>query len=390
MLRRFNPDFPVESDGSFVIGGLEAGRYYLAALEHPSIEVQLLNEMRREGLTLTYYPNSVKFESAAPIDIQPGREVRDIRMIVQKTSLLMLAGKAASPLRGARVLERRLWLCAKDPSGALSLLQAPEKLVNATGAFAFHSVPPGDYVIWGDTKIHVAGHGRTFTAQQEVHVIDGNSSGIDVAFTPAVKLTGKVRGQATSPVPGAARMFAGLHDPLNPLSDTTDIGADGSFVLQVPPGEYRVFAGNGTQTTKAATSILFRGREVLGAPVQVTSAGGAIEVVFSHAAEIRGVVRDQNRQTVAGATVALWRAGAFAISGAADATGRFRLTGLPPGSFRIAAWEDLDSGIAGSPRFRGVFEKQSVGVSVAEGSRIVVDLRVISAASTEPVVASLQ
>jgi hypothetical protein len=96
VLLPFYPNLPVERDGSFVIGGLDQGRYYLAALERTSVKVQLLNGVRHEGLATTYYPGSQDFESAAPIDIKPGQEVRSIRLVLKKTGLFSFGQNSKS------------------------------------------------------------------------------------------------------------------------------------------------------------------------------------------------------------------------------------------------------------------------------------------------------
>jgi hypothetical protein len=62
-----------------------------------------------------------------------------------------------------------------------------------------------------------------------------------------------------------------------------------------------------------------------------------------------------------------------------DVAGRFRLLNLPPGDYRVFAWEDVETGAWLDPRFLSVEELRSQPVRIAEGDRLAVSVGVIPA-----------
>lgn len=389
VLRELRISMSVEADGTFVIGGLDSGRYYLAALETPRVNVELSNEMRHEGLTATYYSNTLKFETAKPIDLEAGKEVRNIRLVVQKASLRKISGTLVNPIPDSPVIERRLWLSAKNPLGAVAYLKTPEHLVDESGAFIFYGVPPGDYILQGITKVQSNGEISTFRSRLDVHLGDRDLKRIEVSSFATLKLTGRAVGMVDALAQNQLDLYATLSET-DKWRDSTKIAADGSFALEVPPGGYWMFAGNGLQTKIGARSILFEGKEILNAPFEVTSAGGTFKVFFANLGKIKGVVRDRNATPVAGATVALWRDNGYVQSDTSDAVGRFTLTLVPEGSFRIAAWEPLERGIVESRQFRDGFRRQSVEVRHGQTDSAGIDLLAITTGAANAVVANLK
>jgi hypothetical protein len=384
-LRLDSTDANVGDDGSFVIGGLRPGQYYLAASEQPPTELALLNVLRHEGTTLTYYPGFVDSKSAAVIEIKPGQEVRGINFRVQRTHWYSVSGKQANPSLATRIIERSLSLCAIDPIGGLPACQTPTTLVRSTGSFAFRGVRPGNYTLYGSIKAQIGALKKTFITSQPVRVAGSDQVGLALTSTPAVEIRGVVHGPANLEVFAVPTEW-----PRSRFNDMTQTNPDGSFQLEVAVGEYKFFIGNGFQHSKVAKSVLFRGREVLDAPVRVTAEGGTVEVFVGDAAEINGMVRNPDGQPASGATVGVWRGEVFIGWGTTDVTGHYRLRSLRPGTFRIAAWEDLDDGVVVSPVFRAAFESQAGNVSVSEGSTTEINLSAISIERSLPVVASLK
>jgi hypothetical protein len=99
---------------------------------------------------------------------------------------------------------------------------------------------------------------------------------------------------------------------------------------------------------------------------------------------VRGIVRDSSRTAVSSAAVVLvpdepnrQRKDLFR-SALADAAGSYHIEGLPPGSYKLFAWEDVESQMWHDPAFMRVFEDLGKAVVVAEGSSQTVDLAGIS------------
>jgi hypothetical protein len=62
-----------------------------------------------------------------------------------------------------------------------------------------------------------------------------------------------------------------------------------------------------------------------------------------------------------------------------DAAGRFRIDGIPPGDYRVFAWEDIETGAWQDPDFIRAFEDRGRPVRITEGGASNLELRVIPA-----------
>jgi hypothetical protein len=107
-------------------------------------------------------------------------------------------------------------------------------------------------------------------------------------------------------------------------------------------------------------------------------------VVLSPAGgDVEGVVLKENQQPAAGATVALApdapRRDQVHLfrSATADRYGRYVLRGVPPGEYRLFAWEDVEAGAWLDPDFLGEYEKRGETVSVDERGRYTVQLKAV-------------
>jgi uncharacterized protein (DUF2141 family) len=60
-----------------------------------------------------------------------------------------------------------------------------------------------------------------------------------------------------------------------------------------------------------------------------------------------------------------------------DASGNFTLKGLPPGDYKIFAWEDVETNAWMDRDYRQPFESQSASAKVQESTTPTVTLRLI-------------
>jgi hypothetical protein len=61
-----------------------------------------------------------------------------------------------------------------------------------------------------------------------------------------------------------------------------------------------------------------------------------------------------------------------------SADGRFVFSGVPPGEYRLAAWDRIENGLAQYPPFRIQFDSSATRVKLTEGARENADLVAIS------------
>jgi len=122
-------------------------------------------------------------------------------------------------------------------------------------------------------------------------------------------------------------------------------------------------------------SARFGGQDVTHAPIDTTSGtGGTLELVLSSkAADVAGSVQNDKGDALAGVIVTLWpKTPDASPSGGArqantDQNGGFQFKGLAPGDYYVAAWEELEPGLATSADFLGHFTSDASAIKLAEG-----------------------
>jgi len=134
-------------------------------------------------------------------------------------------------------------------------------------------------------------------------------------------------------------------------------------------------------------SARFGGQDVTHVPIDTTAGtGGTLDLVLSSkSADVSGSVQNEKGEPLAGVLVTLWPKTPDASPtggtrpGFTDQTGGFKIQGLPPGDYYVAAWEDLDQGIAQNPDFLSHFTSDAKSMTLAEGSHESRDLKPVPA-----------
>ena len=90
-----------QDDGSFVVGNLTPGRYYLSAGFRKVDEAgPPARKPEREKYVTTYFPSAADSASAAPVEVAAGAEVRDLAIRLRKSRVFHIRGRAGG--RGER------------------------------------------------------------------------------------------------------------------------------------------------------------------------------------------------------------------------------------------------------------------------------------------------
>jgi hypothetical protein len=234
--------------------------------------------------------------------------------------------------------------------------------------------------------------------------VDGTAlSGLTVPLQPGMTITGKVAFKATrlmpetdlsrvrltlSPVqtPGTARISMGI--------PTAQVDATGHFRISgVTPGRYRLGGaaplpqGSAPGVGWSMLSAVARGQDMLDFPIDIGPNDEIKEVVvtFTDATqEINGTLQDAAGRAAPDYTIVVfaaenrfWTTPSRRIRSTRPGTdGRFAVTGLPPGEYRIAALVDVAPGEVNDPAFLEQIVAASVKVTLAEGERKTQDLRI--------------
>jgi hypothetical protein len=103
-------------------------------------------------------------------------------------------------------------------------------------------------------------------------------------------------------------------------------------------------------------------------------------IVSSHGGTVEGVVNNEgNSKPTLGARVVLLPVPGnrpeLVKTAVTDQYGRFAISGLVPGNYKIFAWEDLEPNIYFDPSFMEQYEPQGLPLRVDQDSRITLNVK---------------
>jgi protocatechuate 3,4-dioxygenase beta subunit len=426
-----------DDQGVFRISNLAPGRYYVSADARANRGIMGLiataqgapAEATSEPVSIvTYYPNTADAGSAAPVIVAAGSEVRGIDIRVRKARVYSIRGKVVDTATGGPVSGAMVLVLPPDvtEANAASLLSNMSQS-GADGGFEIRNLLPGTYSLQGLTipglaglAANVAAGGRGGPAPAPVSMTPKATTRLDVSVT-ASNVTGAVLQLSEGgEIPGIVRMDEGnLKDFLAPSTPvppspipglvlpgpanrairlTSSEGADlvaprgqfaddGAFMItEVFPGKYFVTLGAMPQGTYVK-SISLAGREIARAPLDLTAgAAGSLEVVLSaKAADVSGSVRTEKGDPLQGVPVTLWlktpdrsRQDAGIHTTDTDQNGSFKIAGLAPGDYYVAAWDDIpEAGLNSNPAFLARFQSDDTAVKLTENGHVSADVKLI-------------
>jgi protocatechuate 3,4-dioxygenase beta subunit len=376
----------VDDDGTFVIGYLPAGRYYLRATHQtvPPATPGRKNEPQ-EWYIPTYFPNSIDASGAASVQVSPGVELRGIDIRLRKARVFRIRGSVAFNLGGA-LQNLILQLTPKD-GGAVQ-----NKSVSLDGTFEIANVLPGAYTLEPITTSITTLTDRAtgevtrtppLAGRVALSITDSDLDSVRLIVTGGAEVTGKIRTEDPLVLPANLRIR--LHRGTLGL-DSDQYKSDGTFrVRGLAPDEYRVIVfglpdGVYVKLVKFGEQDITHKKLDLSSGAASGNQGADLEITLSpNAAEITGVVRNEKGDAIADSTIQLTRDDDAPIpTVSTDQNGAFHLRGLAPGDYRIYAWQDDGEGIIQDPDFRGKFAAQCAKITLAEKAHETVELKLIT------------
>jgi hypothetical protein len=388
------------AEGVFSIGSLAAGSYYIVVMPQPAPSSNTIQRSPLEAYVTTYYPSVTDPSSAIAVQVTAGGIARGIEIRMRKARAFRVRGTLVDLATGAPSTSANVFLF---PKGGASL---PGPVPNATvrdGAFVFGAVLPGVYALEARPTRGAAG-----MARQTVTVGNADVEDLVVQLGPGAEITGTISTDGSAPPqpqqqPGTPRMNARPAVQLNAAEGSNFAGQttndDGAFAIHnIAPDVYRVQVQPLPPGTYVK-SIRFGSQDLLKTPLDLTgSSGGTLDVVLSaNAGDIGGIVHGVDGMPLAGVLVTLWTPGVpiegvtdFTRIAQTDTNGQFKFASLPPGEFRVAAWEQIDPGLGTVPEFRIKFESKAAAVKLEEGAHENVDAPLIGRDAIETEAAKLQ
>lgn len=374
--------------GEYRIANLRAGQYIVQAQAHgmsPAPDPADKGKPREKPVyALTYYPGTVEVKQASTVQVTAG---------VTATANFSLMASRSYRVSGTV-------MAAGNPRNVQMFLvsttgQTEAQSLGEGGKFEFLNVLPGTYVAQ-IVDMSGAGDGRapethTQMIGSPIVVSEADVTGLVLQPEPGGSVKGRVRTEG-----GETLEWTNLNVSLvrveeaEELPQMADLGAlggnsglqeDGSFAVKdVAGGTYQVFLGGPMSAMQGCylKSVMLDGREVVDTGFTVNGEM-VLEVVLSaKGASIEGTVVDGDGKAVGGATVVTMpstgprpgRAGRMDlyVTGQADASGHFVLSGLVPGAYVVVALAEVDGDTRKGDFFEKYGEKGTV-VDVDEGER---------------------
>jgi protocatechuate 3,4-dioxygenase beta subunit len=416
-----------DDQGSFRIANLVPGRYYVSADPRPNRGILgMVGAQGRGGApaaagpanVATYYPSALEPRDASPVDVTPGSETRGIDIRVRKENVYSIRGKvvdgaSGNLVNGAAILVLPAGAFEPNPAAIMSNMT-----VAMDGNFEITNLRPGRYGLQGMAFPGLAG-GRgaapaasplatlpKTTTRIEVGISDSNVTGAVLQLIEGSEMSGIVKmdegnlkdylAPAAQPNPQLAALGQGamnrrvmltMSEGPNLSVPMGQFAEDGAFkITGVYPAKYWIALGAIPKGTYVK-SIRFAGQEVAHAPLDLTTgAAGSLEITLSaKAADLSGTVHDDKGEPLPQISVTLWpkvpdkgsEDGGIHTANT-DQNGGFKISGLAPGDYYVAAWDDLpEQGLNQNPDFLLRFAGDQTAVKLSESGHSSMDMKPI-------------
>jgi hypothetical protein len=362
-----------DTHGSFHVSQLPPGTYYLSA-KYDDVYDQMYampfvgsrGQMPREKEVETYYSGSFSLAGATPLEVQAGQRLDSLVLALKKTRLRRVTGTIGSLPHGKFLTYSSATEAGSEIGGAIPIA--------SDGSFAKAGLPPAQYTF-------LLGDGDTLLARKDVDVTLGDALGItldpvETADIPAVVRT-EGKGPAFRPRPGMSDMM--LVEAGSDEAIAVRLTGDGAYRFPgVVPGVYRLHLELGSQPLYLK-GVTYGGETQTGDKIDLrTLRDGGLEVTLSpNVAQLQGQVAVQDTESE-DLTVILVDGANIVHQTGTDQKGRFRMSAVAPGKYRIYAIESFDDDDWGSPALAKELQTKSVELDLKESEKKQVNLTPVS------------
>ena len=365
--------------GEFRLSNLRTGRYLVAATDLnigiglAGISGEALPEKPDMGYAPTYFGNTADMTRAIPIDLGMGDDRRGVDIRLVRTPTLRIRCTVAGAAEGKPMLVALVRKTAN--SGAAE--QAGMGVVQAEGKFEVKGLTPGSYLLVAQA---VAEGSSGLAAAMPIELGDRHLDGVTVPMNNFVDLPGRITGLSKASGITVRAQMVDFNLPNPPRAQPAD---DGTFSLKnVFAGRYRVRLDD-VPPEAYVKELKVGGRQV---DLNYVEFGGRteIEIVLSPtAAHVEGTVSGPDEKPLPNATVALRPETGNEFLYRTETTGpdgAFRIDGIAPGKYKVAAWEVIEPGAWQDRDVVKGLGSNVQSVTLADNARVKVQLRAAPAA----------
>jgi len=359
-------------------------------------------EFSFSGLAPAQYYLRTRFtdeESEPAINLRAGAKITGVKIVASESRERNIRGVILDT-SGFAVRSAQITVLRKSvPLYGDLRMDSQEIESGDRGQFTLTVPGSGRYLLVAAT----ADNRTVLRARKEIEVQESDLQNIRLQLVAPFEIPGSVTYEGNSPAADSGTALVGL--TLYPTAvGLTGINAslptaNGAFILRgVTIGDYRMEVPPILITPPSpfvpsslehlyVKAIRLNGRDALNGGLHLESApNGTLEVVISaNGGTVGGRVLDSsgnplpNIKTVVVPNAPRRQRGDLYKYVSTDDSGRFQLSGLAPGDYRVFAWERVEEGAWQDSQFLRLFENEGSPVRIEEGSRVTVDTRLIPA-----------
>jgi len=347
-----------------------------------------------ELVTAAYFPGTFDVESATLVTIRSGDNIRgaDINIpempAARRIKGTVIDGVTGQPVTAGAV---RAFLVNTGPAVALA-----NAAIGAGGSFELTGVMAGTYYLFatpGATTGFLGGRAGRLTVQVGAKDLEN----VALIAPGGFNIPGKIFVEGRSdldmtrfrifltPDPNGMGMPFAQRSVQSGLPDPNAVSPGGTFNLpEVGAGDFKISVQYpGVTTFMKSASIGNADVAVDGLHLE-KPLEGALEIVMStETATVRGSAVNDNNDPVPNAAIVLVPEGRLRARkdlyrvGSSDASGRLTLANVPPGDYKVFAWEEIERGAWLDPVFIRDFEARGTVVHLGAGSTESIQVTVI-------------
>jgi hypothetical protein len=384
-----------DDTGAFRLYGLPPGDYYVSA------STGLIDAVKRDPAV--YYPGTMNVSEAQPITLGAGAEVSADFQLLNNVRTARVSGIVVN---SSGVPSQAMVNLVSDsgPTGPGAQMLHSDGAPD--GSFSIDSVPPGSYTLTamimnqaalGSAAAISGSFGAPSEAARErmlsnlpesaamaVVVTEEGLSGITLAARRSGRLSGRFVADTgvVKPLPANLRVTA---RSAGPGSMTVTLGPQDQtgFQLGGMSGPTRIEV-QGLPEDWAVKAVLVDGEDVTDRPFDPGNASSLRVVLTDRLTSLSGTI--QSNADVRDHTVVIFAEDAtkwgfpsrFVRTVRADANGRFRVQGLPPERYLVAALDYIESGEEQDRRLLEQLRTRATSVSLGDGEQRSIQVDVMS------------
>jgi len=371
--------------GEFRIFAIPPGQYYLSATLR-SMNGPLTDSDDRSGYAPTYFPGTTSIAEAHKITVALGQQLSDVNMALLPSRMARLTGSAVDA-QGRPMVGMVMPIPRGD---SMAMMLGPPAQIKPDGSFTLAGLAPGRYML----QARGMGGPDADVAYLDLTVNGDDINGIRLAATRPSVVSGRVIVD-----PAAATSLRASTLSLSLQSVQPDM-----FMIGMPPGKvnddftFEIKAAPNTARIAlfgqlpgwAIKSVRYRGVDVTDSGIEFRPNEDVSDVeveLTNRVSTVSGLVTNAKGEALKDYTVVVFPQdrdkvtpnSRFMRTARPDQDGRYKVTGLPPGEYRVIALDYVDPNEWNSAEFIDGVRSKATAFSLTEGDTKSVDLKVVPA-----------